>query len=253
MSASLQRSLRRLASVAGTPVSLVSSCKIVGLPHPMGACALAWRAPAARGLAVPSGANVGSIVEKGHVARVVVSSTVPAAPSTTVSAPPAPPPPTASSAQGVAVALPSRALAGVSPEYRQLWQERAAQGASANFPVAWNNPGAYGQLDRVPAEAVAAMPPPRRPLWPQPPAEITWRYARSFSIVFLFVGLALYLQAKSSLHGGAARRRLEARAPWLARLLVRVGALQDYSNLEVRAPPPLYPQSPPAQRSAEIT
>jgi hypothetical protein len=128
-----------------------------------------------------------------------------------------------------------RALAGVAPEYVSAYNARVAHAtASPDFPIVWNNPGAYGQLSRIPAHVIAAMPPPRRPLWPQAPADITFRYARSFSLVFVFLGLAVYLQAKSSLHGSAARRRLEERAPWLAALLVRLGILRDFAHVEVR-------------------
>ena len=87
--------------------------------------------------------------------------------------------------------VPASATAGLSPAALAAWRERAATGAS--MAVNWKNPGAFGQLARVPAAVIAALPPPRRPLCPQPPGELTARYARALAVALLFCALAAYL------------------------------------------------------------
>lgn len=122
-----------------------------------------------------------------------------------------------------------RAVAGLSKEYAEEWARKAKLGA-AN-PVVWEAPGAYVQTHRVPPEVLAALPPPRRPLYPMADGELTWKYLRSFALSLVFVGLAGYLHAKSRLGSGAARVELETRHPALAAALVAAGVLADYSHL----------------------
>lgn len=126
--------------------------------------------------------------------------------------------------------IPSRAHAGLSAEYRGLLEARARRGG--DLPVLFTNPGAYAQLDRVSEEVLRALPPPSKPLWPMTDGESTLRYLRAFSVALLFLALAGYLHAKATLRGGKARLELETRAPALAALLLRLGIVQDYANVE---------------------
>ena len=125
-----------------------------------------------------------------------------------------------------AVATHADALAGVSAEYLVEHEERVGHGQ--RLPVMWNNPGAFGQLHRLSDDMILAMPPPRRPFHPMSESYLTWKYIRSFSIVILFVALALYLQAKSRVKG-VARIEAEQRFPGLVRLLVHLGVLEDFA------------------------
>lgn len=94
------------------------------------------------------------------------------------------------------------------------------------MPTNWKNPGAYGQLERVPEAVLLALPPPRRPLWPQPVYYLTLRYASALAVALCFAVLAAYLQAKQRLRGSA-RAALEKRAPALALALANLGLLAD--------------------------
>lgn len=76
-----------------------------------------------------------------------------------------------------------------------------------------------------------ALPPPRKPLWPEHASKATWRYARAFSVTLIFVALAIYLQAKDKVKGST-RLALERRYPWLTAALVRMGVVQDYQSLQ---------------------
>ena len=64
-------------------------------------------------------------------------------------------------------------------------------------------------------------------------SELTWRYARAFSLALLFFALAIYVNAKSRLTG-VARWELEVEAPWLAKALVALSIIPDFSIYEVR-------------------
>lgn len=131
-------------------------------------------------------------------------------------------------ANGGEIAVPSRAVAGLSEEYRKIFEERASRGR--DMPIVYSNPGAYAQLDRIPDEVISALPPPQRPLWPMQEQEITWKYLRGFSFGLLFVGLALYLHVKSTVKGSA-RLALERRLPGIAAMLVNAGVIEEYSHI----------------------
>lgn len=124
-----------------------------------------------------------------------------------------------------APAIAASATAGLSPEFAAEFASRIAKGQS--MPIVWNNPGAYGQLNRISDDIIYAMPPPRRPLWPMKDSYLTWRYLRAYSIVLVFVALAVYLQSKNYFRSSSARMEAERRSPGLARLLVRAGILED--------------------------
>lgn len=50
---------------------------------------------------------------------------------------------------------------------------------------------------QIPEEVLNALPPPRRPLWPEAPWKGTWRQGRAFIVLLFFVALAVYLQVRA--------------------------------------------------------
>jgi len=113
------------------------------------------------------------------------------------------------------------------------WARR--RGAGGGLPVIWENPGAYGQLARVPAEVVYALPPPPPPLWPIPESELTWRYARAFLLALGFVSLAAYVQLQQRLAGDG-RWQLETAHPRVAAALAAAHLLPDLEDGSVDRP-----------------
>lgn len=103
-----------------------------------------------------------------------------------------------------AVAPSAQASAGLSPDFAAEFAERVGRGQ--RMPVAWNNPGAFGQVGRLSDDVILAMPPPRRPMHPMSEGYLTWRYMRSFSLALIFVALALYLQVRPSVYPPRATR-----------------------------------------------
>lgn len=151
---------------------------------------------------------------------------------TPVTSPPAAPPAVAPSDPSPALVpgTSARSIAGLPRSTVAAWRAKASVGAS--HPVVWDNPGAYAQVSRVPEDVLGALPPPRRPLWPMPDSELTWRYARILGMSLFLAGLAAYVHAKARLgSGGAARAELERLAPSLARALVAAGLLADYTHV----------------------
>lgn len=129
---------------------------------------------------------------------------------------------------GEAILVPRRAYMGLSEEFQSTLIERAKKGRTA--PIVYTNPGAYSQVDRIPEEVIAALPPPSRPLWPIEESELTKRYLRAFSFSLLFIALGLYLYLKVNVKGSA-RLELERKAPWAAKLLVTLGIIGNYDYL----------------------
>jgi hypothetical protein len=120
-----------------------------------------------------------------------------------------------------------RAIAGLSPDYRDLLIKRAERGKS--LPILYSNPGAYAQLNRLSDDIIAAIPPPPRPLYPMSEMQHTWRLAKGFSIGLVFVALAIYLYLKKTLRGNE-RFEFERCFPSFALVLERLHLIQDLSS-----------------------
>ena len=121
-----------------------------------------------------------------------------------------------------------RAIAGLSPDYRDLLLKRAERGKS--LPILFSNPGAYAQLNRLSDDIIAAIPPPPRPLYPMSEMQHTWRLAKGFSIGLVFVALAIYLYLKKTLRGNE-RFEFERRFPSFALFLETLHLIQDLSSI----------------------
>jgi len=121
-----------------------------------------------------------------------------------------------------------RAIAGLSPDYRDLLLKRAERGKS--LPILYSNPGAYAQLNRLSDDIIAAIPPPPRPLYPMSEMQHTWRLAKGFSIGLVFVALAIYLYLKKTLRGNE-RFEFERRFPSFALVLEAFHLIQDLSSI----------------------
>lgn len=126
------------------------------------------------------------------------------------------------------VIISKRAIAGLSPEYRDLLLKRAERGKS--LPILYSNPGAYAQLSRLSDDVIAAIPPPPRPLYPMTETQHTLRLVKGFSIGLVFVALAIYLYLKKTLRGNE-RFELERRFPVFAKTLEAIHMIQDLSSI----------------------
>ena len=133
-----------------------------------------------------------------------------------------------SSLPSAEVIISKRAIAGLSPEYRDLLLKRAERGKS--LPILYSNPGAYAQLNRLSDDVIAAIPPPPRPLYPMTETQHTLRLVKGFSIGLVFVALAIYLYLKKTLRGNE-RFELERRFPVFAKTLEAIHMIQDLSSI----------------------